>query len=134
MANAPGGPWPERYNGSGHLAWRWRLYGLGLLHTALPRRSRVYHGTWGCGLFQQLYRSPDGTLASLPLMLEWHLLLAVLAAVSALGVAWQPLLLALPVLGEAFQAVDDRDQEGSLVFGTRAEGAVMASGRRRRPG
>jgi GT2 family glycosyltransferase len=90
--------WPERYNGPGHLTWRGRLYGLGLLHTALPRRWRVYHGTWGTGLFQQLYPPADGTLASLPLMPEWYLLLAGLAVVSVLGIAWPPLLSAFPVL------------------------------------
>ncbi|RZU75782.1 glycosyl hydrolase family 2 [Micromonospora kangleipakensis] len=91
--------WPEKYNGPGHLSWRGRLYGLGLLHTALPVRWRVYHGTWGGGLFQRLYRPADGILASLPLMPEWNLVLAALAALAALGVVWPPLLLALPVLG-----------------------------------
>lgn len=91
--------WPEKYNGPGHLSWQGRLYGLGLLHTALPARWRVYHGTWGGGLFQRLYRPADGTLASLPLMPEWNLVLAGLAALSTLGIVWPPLLLALPVLG-----------------------------------
>jgi GT2 family glycosyltransferase len=90
--------WPERYNAVGHLAWCGRLYGLGLFDTALPRRWRVYHGIWGSAPFQRLYRPPDGTLALLPLMPEWYLLLAWLAAMSGLGTAWSPLLLALPVL------------------------------------
>jgi hypothetical protein len=69
------------------------------VHAASPRRWWVYYGTSGSGLFQQLYRSPDGTLASLSLMPEWYLLLAGLAVMSMLGIAWRPLLLALPVLG-----------------------------------
>ncbi len=97
--------WPERYNAPGHLSWRGRLYGLGLPHAVLPRRWRIYHGTWGCGLFQQLYRPADGALAALPLMPEWHLLLAPLAVLSALGLAWPPLLLALPVLGVCLSAL-----------------------------
>ena len=97
--------WPEKYNGPGHLSWQGRLYGLGLLHTALPARWRVYHGTWGDGLFQRLYRPAGGTLASLPLMPEWHLVLAALAALSAVGIAWPPLLAALPLLGAGLAAL-----------------------------
>lgn len=91
--------WPQRYNPPGHLAWRGRLYGPGLLHAALPARWRVYHGAGGSGLFQRLYRPSDGTLVSLPLMPEWYLVLAALAGLSALGALWLPLLAALPLLG-----------------------------------
>jgi GT2 family glycosyltransferase len=93
------GKWPERYNAPGHLAWRGRLYGLGLPHPALPGRWRVYHGSCGSGLFQRLYQPSGGTLWSLPLMPEWYLVLAGLGAVSLLGTAWSPLLLCLPLLG-----------------------------------
>ena len=89
--------WPERYNAPGHLAWSGRLYGRGV-NLPPPRRWRVYYGTWGSSPFQQLYRPADGTLASLPLMPEWYLGIALLAAVSLLGVTWPPLFLALPVL------------------------------------
>ena len=89
--------WPERYNAPGHLAWSGRLYGRGV-NLPPPRRWRVYYGTWGSSPFQQLYRPADGTLASLPLMPEWYLGIAALAAVSLLGVTWPPLFLALPVL------------------------------------
>ena len=76
--------WPEKYNAPGHLAWSGRLYGRGC-DLAPPRRWRVYYGTWGSAPFQQLYRPADGTLASLPLMPEWYLVIAALAAVSAAG-------------------------------------------------
>ena len=89
--------WPEQYNAPGHLAWSGRLYGRGV-NLPPPRRWRVYYGTWGSSPFQQLYRPADGTLASLPLMPEWYLGIAALAAVSLLGVTWPPLFLALPVL------------------------------------
>ena len=45
------------------------MYGRGLI-LSLYARQRVYHGSWGMGLFQQLYRPSPGTLASLPLMPE----------------------------------------------------------------
>jgi O-antigen biosynthesis protein len=90
--------WPEKYNPTGHMMWGGRLYGAGLLHAALPHRSRVYYGNWGTGLFQHLYRPADGTLRSAPLMPEWYLLLAGLAVLSALGALWRPLLLGLALL------------------------------------
>lgn len=90
--------WPEKYNAAGQTRWKGRLYGTGLLHAALPRRWRVYYGTWGTGLFQSLYRPADDTLRSLPLMPEWYLVLAVLAGLSILGALWPPLLLGLPLL------------------------------------
>ena len=89
--------WPQRYNAPGHLTWRGRLYGLGLPHTALPGRWRVYHGAGGAGLFQRLYRPSNGVTASLPLMPEWYLLLVALAGIGALGLAWPVLLAALPL-------------------------------------
>ena len=50
-------------------------------------------------LFQSLYRPAPGVLAALPLMPEWYLAILLLALLSALGVAWPPLLVALPLLG-----------------------------------
>src|SRR5437764_500434 len=96
--------WPEKYNPAGHLSWAGRMYGRGLI-LSLYARQRVYHGSWGMGLFQQLYRPSPGTLASLPLMPEWYLLIALLATVSALGVLWTPLLVAVPLLVAAVVAV-----------------------------
>jgi O-antigen biosynthesis protein len=91
--------WPEKYNSAGHLTWRGRLYGSGLLHSALPRRWRIYYGTWGTGLFQSLYKPSGGIADSIALMPEWYLFLAVLSGLAALGLHWRPLLLALPLLG-----------------------------------
>jgi GT2 family glycosyltransferase len=96
--------WPEQYNGAGHVTWTGRLYGLGLAQ-ALSRRGRVYQGTWGAALFQSVYRPAPGALASLPLMPEWYLLVALLAALSALGGLWRPLLGAVPLLALAVAAV-----------------------------
>src|SRR5262249_17374393 len=88
--------WPQKYNTAGHLAWRGRVYGRGLTRS-LGRQGRIYHGTWGAAPFQRLYRSAPGALGALPLMPEWWLVVASLAALSGLGVHWTPLLLALPL-------------------------------------
>jgi GT2 family glycosyltransferase len=88
--------WPEKYNRGGHLRWRGRVYSSGG-HYA-PRRPRIYYGTWGSGLFQSVYQRAPGTLTSLPLMPEWYLLLALLAAVSAYELAIGPILFRVPWL------------------------------------
>jgi O-antigen biosynthesis protein len=92
------GKWPERYNRAGHLAWAGRVYGNGSSKARGWRRWKVYYGTWGQGLFQSVYQRAPGILSSLPLMPEWYLVIAALAAISALGIVWTPLLLALPLL------------------------------------
>ncbi len=89
--------WPEKYNAAGHLNWTGRLYGKGLTQTLLGTKARIYHGTWGSGLFQSLYQPAQYHLGSLPLMPEWNLLLAGLGLLSVLGLAWHPLLLAFPL-------------------------------------
>jgi GT2 family glycosyltransferase len=91
--------WPERYNIAGHLTWAGRLYGRGLM--AGLRRSRIYYGVWGTGAFQQRLDRPTGTLWSLAGTPEWYLVLLALAATSAGGLLWRPLLLALPLLAAA---------------------------------
>ena len=98
------GKWPHRYNTVGHVTWGGRIYGRGLT-LSLRRDAHVYHGTWGTAPFQSLYEREPGTLTSLPLMPEWFLLTAVLAGLTALGVLWRPLLLALPLLIAAVGAV-----------------------------
>lgn len=85
--------WPEKYNATGHLTWAGRLYGRGLTHSPVTsRHETVYHGTWGSGLFQSIYQPAPGFFAALPLMPEWFLVVAALAALSLLGLAWKPLL------------------------------------------
>ena len=89
--------WPEKYNRAGHRPWRGRLYGSGLARP-LVRRQRIYHGTWGSGLFQSIYEPAAGRLASLTLMPEWYLVLAALAATSAMALFWAPLVAFVPLL------------------------------------
>ncbi len=90
--------WPAKYNAWGHLTWLGRLYGRGLT-AALPLgRGRIYQGTWGLAPFQALYQAEPSTLASLPLMPEWYLVIVGLALLSAIGTLWTPLLAAVPLL------------------------------------
>jgi len=89
--------WPEKYNAAGHFTWAGRVYANGLT-IGLGLRPRIYQGTWGSAPFQSLYHSSTGTLESLPLMPEWYLVNIALAAFSALGVVWSPLLYAFPLL------------------------------------
>ena len=93
--------WPEKYNGVGHLRWGGRIYGRGVSRPLRARRSRVAYGTWGTGLFQSVYEPAQGGLLALALMPEWYLLIAALATISALGLIWTPLLLAVPLLAAA---------------------------------
>ncbi len=89
--------WPEKYNSAGHVSWTGRMYGRGLAQM-LGRRGRIYQGTWGTAPFQVLHQPVPGVLRSLPLMPEWYLVIAALAALSAVGIVWTRLRLALPLL------------------------------------
>jgi GT2 family glycosyltransferase len=90
--------WPEKYNRAGHLSWAGRLYGRGIAPFVSWSRGRIYQGTWGSALFQSIYEPAPGLWNSLPRMPEWYLVIGVLAILSSLGLVWQPLLLALPLL------------------------------------
>jgi GT2 family glycosyltransferase len=80
--------WPEKYNRGGHLAWAGRVYGGS---RRAQRRGRIGYGTWGSNLFQSLYDRTPSTIGTLPLMPEWYLVLAVLAALSVAGIFERPL-------------------------------------------
>jgi GT2 family glycosyltransferase len=97
--------WPEKYSPAGHVGWGGRLYGNGSAQHRGGWRWRIYYGGWGTGLFQSIYGPRSGLLESLPLMPEWYLVIIVLAALSAAGALWPPLLLALPLLGLAVAAL-----------------------------
>ena len=86
--------WPTHYNRAGASRWSGRIYERPV-SAASRRRPLVRYGTWGTGLFQSIYDPPPSALASLFRMPESLLLLAVFGAISALGVLWRPLLLAL---------------------------------------
>jgi O-antigen biosynthesis protein len=90
--------WPEKYNGTGQLTWAGRIYSRALTRALDFRRGRIYHGMWGAAPFQRLYQPAPHTLYSLSLIPEWYLAIPVLAVLSGLGLLWQPLLLAVPLL------------------------------------
>jgi GT2 family glycosyltransferase len=89
--------WPAKFNGVGQVGWKGRLYGTGTCRGIALWPCRIYHGVWGSEAYQSLRRS-DSAIVMLPLTPEWYLLIAALGALSALGVAWHPLLLVAPPL------------------------------------
>ncbi len=96
--------WPNRYNALGHVAWSGRLYGSGWTRALGSRVGRIYQGTWGQAPFQSLYDQQTPLLATLPLMPEWWLAVLGLTVLTLLGLIWQPLLLAGPLLAVAIAA------------------------------
>jgi O-antigen biosynthesis protein len=93
--------WPDKYNAVGHLTWAGRLYGHRLDQALVRRRGRIYQGVWGTALFQSIYQPAAGLWRSIPLMPEWFLVIGTLAAFSALGLLWKPLLAAGVLLAVA---------------------------------
>jgi GT2 family glycosyltransferase len=86
--------WPTHYNRAGASRWSGRIYEAPVAQTP-GRRSLVRYGTWGGGLFQSIYDSP-GTVSGILLAPEGLLLVALLGAISVLGLLWSPLLVAAP--------------------------------------
>ena len=94
--------WPEKYTRRGHLSWRGRLY-----DSASPRAfrpQRIYHGTWGTGAFQPAEDDGRSVVADAVAAPDWYLLIAALAAVTALGGLWGFLAWAAVPLGFAAAA------------------------------
>jgi len=87
--------WPEKYNAVGQLKWAGRVYGIPYVRW---RAGRIYHGIWGLAPFQSLYEPAPCLIDSLLLMPEWYLLVAVLSALSLLGIHWAPLKLSIALL------------------------------------
>jgi len=90
--------WPQKYNTPGHLSWGGRIYGRG---TLAPRRRRVYYGQFGGGAFQPGIYEPQSLLLAFAGAPEWWLVVAALAAASALSPLARPLVVALPLLALA---------------------------------
>lgn len=115
--------WPDKYNSAGHVTWGGRVYGRGV---PFFRRSRVYHGTWGAAPFQPLHTEAPGLVASLSTTPEWFLLIGILAAVSAAGLLWPPLLLGIPLLVFAIASVVLQATRRSAAL-TRRRGGPLAA-------
>jgi GT2 family glycosyltransferase len=97
--------WPDKYNTAGHIPWSGRIYGRGLTQPVFGQPQRIYHGIWGSAPFQSVYQPAGSVLRSLPLLPEWYLLIAGLAALTALGGLWSPLRFAGVGLALALAAV-----------------------------
>ena len=96
--------WPGKYNTLGHVSWGGRVYGNAALRQIGSRAGRIYHGTWGSAPFQSLSPQAPSLFALLPLMPEWYIIVALLAGLSLIGLAWSPLLVAIPLVGVAVLA------------------------------
>ncbi len=94
--------WPEKYNAFGHATWNGRLYSKGFFNWLNWGRQRIYHGTWGTAPFQSIYSVAPGTLASILMMPEWYLVIALLAVLSLCGFIYPPLDFVRLLLGLAF--------------------------------
>ena len=70
---------------------------------AWPARANL-SGRLGRRAFQSIYPSAPNGFWSLAMWPEWYLIIIALAAISALGILWGPLLLALPLLALAVGA------------------------------
>jgi glycosyltransferase involved in cell wall biosynthesis len=79
---------PDRFNSLGASHWRGRIYGGDEIGVRVGR-DVIYHGMFGTGLFQTIYRRPASMLAMMLMSVEWHLLAAF---VTMLGLAFTPLL------------------------------------------
>jgi O-antigen biosynthesis protein len=89
--------WPDKYNFAGHPVWTGRVYGRGAIPW-LPFGMKIYSGIRGRAPFQFIYPSDVGRFGSLFAMPEWHLLVAGLAMLSIVGIVWQALRIAAPLL------------------------------------
>ena len=79
---------PDRFNVLGSSHWRGRLYAGDADVGVRIGTDTVYHGVFGTGLFQTIYRRRASLVAALLMSVEWHLLAAFVAV---LGLAVPPL-------------------------------------------
>jgi O-antigen biosynthesis protein len=79
---------PDRFNSLGASHWRGRIYGGDEIGVRVGG-DVIYHGMFGTGLFQTIYRRPASMLAMMMMSIEWHLLAWF---VLVLSLAFTPLL------------------------------------------
>ena len=113
---------------AGHVSWGGPLYGNAGLRQISRRAGRIYHGIWGAAPFQSLYQPAPNVLSAAPFMPEWYLAIALLTALGSLGLAWPPLLVALPLAALALLAT----LAGALTRGLRTRFDSRRNGERRR--
>ncbi|HEX2723340.1 MAG TPA: glycosyltransferase [Gemmatimonadaceae bacterium] len=96
--------WPTKFNSAGHVRWGGRIYGTGRAAPVFQPKPAVYQGTWGTAPFQSIYEGRSGLMTALPMMPEWHLVVALLTLTSALGFVWPGFFFALFALVPAVVA------------------------------
>jgi len=79
---------PDHFNALGASHWRGKIYGSDGVGIRIGR-DVIYHGLFGTGLFQTMYRRPASLLVMMLMSIEWHLLATF---VLVLGFAFTPLL------------------------------------------
>jgi glycosyltransferase involved in cell wall biosynthesis len=79
---------PDHFNTLGASSWRGRIYGGDQIGVRVGK-DVIYHGVFGSGLFQTIYRKQASLLAAMLMSIEWHLLTAFMVI---LGLAFTPLL------------------------------------------
>jgi GT2 family glycosyltransferase len=79
---------PDHFNVLGASHWRGRIYGGDQIGVRIGR-DVIYHGIFGTGLFQTMYRKQASVTAMMLMSIEWHLLGMF---VTIAGLAFPPLL------------------------------------------
>lgn len=64
---------PDHFNALGASFWRGKIYGADQVGVRVGG-DVVYHGVFGTGLFQTIYRKPASMLAAMMMSIEWHML------------------------------------------------------------
>ena len=80
---------PEHFNALGASHWRGKIYGAEDVGIRIGH-DVVYHGLFGTGLFQTMYRRPASLIVMMMMSIEWNLLAGF---IMILGLAITPLLL-----------------------------------------
>ncbi len=75
---------PDHFNTLGASHWRGKIYGGDAGMGVRVGRDVIYHGLFGTGLFQTIYRKPASMALLMMMSIEWHLLAAF---VTILGLA-----------------------------------------------
>lgn len=79
---------PDHFNTLGASHWRGKIYGGDEIGVRLGG-DVIYHGLFGTGMFQTIYRKPASLVAMMMMSVEWHLLTLF---IFVLGLAVTPLL------------------------------------------
>ncbi|HLL89741.1 MAG TPA: glycosyltransferase, partial [Tepidisphaeraceae bacterium] len=64
---------PDHFNTLGASHWRGKIYGADSVGVRVGG-DVIYHGLFGTGLFQTIYRKPASMTAAILMSIEWHLL------------------------------------------------------------